>query len=102
MIGKICIILGICFIGIANIGIIRCSDHLYSKLHISCITDASGATLMLIGFIMQDKLAFNTFKILLLVIMIWISSATNSYILAHIYYQDHKNCSKETDKCLKS
>ncbi len=94
MIGSIFIFLGICLIIISNIGVIRFPDF-YARLHAAGITDSSGATLLLIGFALQNEFSINTIKIILLILIIWIANSTNSYILACTYYKVKKKTVKE-------
>ncbi|MGL9779130.1 monovalent cation/H(+) antiporter subunit G [Wolbachia pipientis] len=94
MIGSIFIFLGICLIIISNIGVIRFPDF-YTRLHAAGITDSSGATLLLIGFALQNEFSINTIKIILLILIIWVANSTNSYILACTYYKVKKKTVKE-------
>ncbi len=94
MIGSIFIFLGICLIIISNIGVIRFPDF-YARLHAAGITDSSGATLLLIGFALQNEFSINTIKIILLILIIWVANSTNSYILACTYYKVKKKTVKE-------
>ncbi|MDD9331911.1 MAG: monovalent cation/H(+) antiporter subunit G [Wolbachia sp.] len=91
--GVIFIFLGISLIIISNTGVIRFPDF-YTRLHASGITDSSGATLLLIGFALQNEFSINTIKILLLILIIWVANSTNSYVLARTYYK----CKKKTNK----
>ena len=79
---------------ISNIGIIRFPDF-YTRLHAAGITDSSGATLLLIGFALQNEFSIDTIKIVLLILIIWIANSTNSYILARTYYKHKKKTDKE-------
>ncbi|QTP63334.1 monovalent cation/H(+) antiporter subunit G [Wolbachia endosymbiont of Ceratosolen solmsi] len=94
MIGSIFIFLGICLIIISNIGVIRFPDF-YTRLHAAGITDSSGATLLLIGFALQNGFSINTVKIVLLIFIIWVANSTNSYILARTHYKVKKKIVKE-------
>ncbi len=94
MTGSIFIFLGICLIIISNIGVIRFPDF-YTRLHAAGITDSSGATLLLIGFALQNEFSINTIKIILLILIIWVANSTNSYILARTYYKVKKKTVKE-------
>ncbi|MDR2831539.1 MAG: monovalent cation/H(+) antiporter subunit G [Rickettsiales bacterium] len=94
MIGSIFIFLGICLVIISNIGVIRFPDF-YTRLHAAGITDSSGATLLLIGFALQNEFSINTVKIILLILIIWVANSTNSYLLARTYYKSKKKTVKE-------
>jgi len=89
MVGIIFISLGIFFIVVSNIGVIRFPDF-YTRLHAAGITDSSGATFLLVGFALQNEFSVNTIKILLLILIIWVANSTNSYVLAHTYYKSKK------------
>ncbi|OEY86637.1 cation:proton antiporter [Wolbachia pipientis] len=91
MIGSVFILSGIFFILISNIGIIRFPDF-YTRLHAAGVTDSSGATLLLIGLALHSQFSFNTLKIILLIVIIWVANSTNSYVLARTYYKtNNKN-----------
>jgi multicomponent Na+:H+ antiporter subunit G len=92
--GVILISLGIFLIAISNIGVIRFPDF-YTRLHASGITDSSGATLLLIGFVLQNEFSINTVKIMLLIFIIWIVNSTNSYALARTYYKHKEKTNKK-------
>ncbi|MGL9758210.1 MAG: monovalent cation/H(+) antiporter subunit G [Wolbachia sp.] len=94
MVGSVLIFLGICLIIISNIGVIRFPDF-YTRLHAAGITDSSGAALLLIGFTLQNEFSINTVKIILLILIIWVTSSTNSYILARTYYRIKRKAVKE-------
>ncbi|MFP3016045.1 MAG: monovalent cation/H(+) antiporter subunit G [Wolbachia sp.] len=94
MIGSVLIFLGICLVIISSVGVIRFPDF-YTRLHAAGITDSSGAMLLLIGFALQNGFSINTVKIILLILIIWVASSTNSYILAHTYYKVKKKTVKE-------
>ncbi|MDX5462157.1 MULTISPECIES: monovalent cation/H(+) antiporter subunit G [unclassified Wolbachia] len=94
MIGSVLIFLGICLVIISSVGVIRFPDF-YTRLHAAGITDSSGATLLLIGFTLQNEFSINTVKIILLILIIWVTSSTNSYILARTYYKVKKKTVKE-------
>ncbi len=94
MIGSIFIFLGICLVIISSVGVIRFPDF-YTRLHAAGITDSSGATLLLIGFALQNEFSINTIKIILLILIIWVANSTNSYILARTYYKVKKKTVKE-------
>jgi multicomponent Na+:H+ antiporter subunit G len=88
MLGNMFILLGIFLILISSIGIIRFPDF-YTRLHAAGITDSSGATLLLLGLALHNQFTLNTFKVILLIIIIWVINSTNSYILACTYYKAH-------------
>lgn len=67
----------------------------YTRLHAAGITDSSGATLLLIGFALQNEFSINTVKIILLILIIWVANSTNSYLLARTYYKSKKKTVKE-------
>ncbi|QKX01867.1 cation:proton antiporter [Wolbachia endosymbiont of Cruorifilaria tuberocauda] len=96
MIGSIFILLGTCLAIISIIGIIR-FPNFYTKLHAAGITDSSGTVLLLTGFAMQNEFSINTVKIILLILIIWISNSTNSYILARTYYYKSKEKTTKVD-----
>ncbi|WFW29986.1 MAG: monovalent cation/H(+) antiporter subunit G [Wolbachia endosymbiont of Menacanthus eurysternus] len=93
MIGFIFIFLGICFIVISTMGMIRFQDF-YTRLQAVSMTDSAGALLLLIGFILQNKFSISTIKMILLIFIIWMINSTNSYILAHTYYRVNMKKSK--------
>ncbi|WP_168464243.1 monovalent cation/H(+) antiporter subunit G [Wolbachia endosymbiont of Ctenocephalides felis wCfeT] len=94
MISVIFIFLSLCLIVISNIGVMRFPDF-YTRLHAAGITDSSGATLLLIGLILQNKLSTDIIKIILLISIIWIANSTNSYILARTYYKSQAKIIKK-------
>lgn len=83
-----------CLIFISNIGVIRFPDF-YTRLHAAGITDSSGATLLLIGFALQNEFSMTTLKIMLLILIIWVANSTNSYALARTYYKHKEKADKK-------
>ncbi len=69
----------------AVVGIIR-FPNFYTRIHSAGIVDSLASTLILIGAAMQNGFSTNTFKIILLILLIWITATTSSYALARTCY----------------
>lgn len=83
------IFLGTFFVITGVIGILRFTG-LYNKFHPAGIIDALGMPLILIGLAIRSDVPVIILKILLIILMIWITSSTASYTIAQAYYRKDK------------
>lgn len=76
-----CLIGGGFFCVVGAIGLFRFPDF-YTRIHAGGVTDTLGATLLLVGLCVQSGASLNTGKMLLLIIFLWLASATTGHVLA--------------------
>lgn len=77
----ILLFLGTFFCITGSLGIIRMPD-VYTRFHAASITDSFGAPLILIGVIFKYGFVLFSFKILILMFFLLITSPTSSYTVA--------------------
>ena len=71
LISIIFIVTGLFFLIVAAVGVIRLPD-VFSRSHAVSLTDSLGALLMLVGIALYEELGINTFKILVVLVLIYI------------------------------
>jgi multicomponent Na+:H+ antiporter subunit G len=71
MLSIIFIVAGLFFLIVAAVGVIRLPD-VFSRSHAVSLTDSLGALLMLVGIALYEELGINTFKILVVLVLIYI------------------------------
>ena len=71
IISIIFIVTGLFFLIVAAVGVIRLPD-VFSRSHAVSLTDSLGALLMLVGIALYEELGINTFKILVVLVLIYI------------------------------
>ena len=76
----ICLLTGAAFCIIGGIGILRLPD-LYTRTHAATITDTLGAGLMLLGLMGYGGLSLVTVKLILIVVLLWVTSPTIAHAL---------------------
>lgn len=81
---------GVFFVVTATIGLVRFPSF-FTKVHAAGVVDSLGSALILVGTSMQNELSMNMIKIILIILLIWLTSTTGSHILAHICYNDQNN-----------
>lgn len=75
------IILGIAFILMGSIGIIRLPDF-YSRSHASSKSDTLGILFVIGGLIIYEGFTQSSLKLLFIIIFIWLSNPIGSHALA--------------------
>jgi multicomponent Na+:H+ antiporter subunit G len=71
IISIIFIVTGLFFLIVAAVGVIRLPD-VFSRSHAVSLTDSLGALLMLVGIALYEELGINTFKILVVLVLVYI------------------------------
>ncbi len=82
-------IFGFFFIITSTVGIWR-FHGLYSKFHAAGIAEALGMPLIIFGILIENGFAFINFKILFIMIIVWVTSSISSYTIASACYQGGK------------
>lgn len=77
---SIIVLVGTFFIFSATLGIMRFPTF-FTRVHAAGLCDAFGVPVVMVGFAVKLGLTFDSVKIILLFLMIWIASTTASYIL---------------------
>ena len=77
----VCLIAGslLCIIG--GIGLLRLPDF-FSRTHGAGITDTLGAALVLIGLMFQAGLTLVTVKLVMILVILWLTSPTSTHAIA--------------------
>ena len=66
---------------IGGIGALRMPD-LYTRMHAASVTDSMGATLVLLGIMLQAGWSLATIKLIAILLFLLLTSPTSSYALA--------------------
>ena len=77
----VCLIAGSVFCVIGGIGLLRLPDF-FSRTHGAGITDTLGAALVLIGLMFQAGLTLVTVKLVMILIILWLTSPTSTHAIA--------------------
>jgi len=82
VIGGVLLLCGAAFVVVGGIGVLRLPDF-YTRIHGAGITDTLGAGLILTGLMFEAGLSIVTVKLLMILLLLWITSPTATYALAH-------------------
>ena len=74
----ICLILGSIFCIIGGLGLLRLPDF-YSRMHGGGVTDTLGASLVLVGLMLQGGLTEVTVKLVMILVVLLITSPTSTH-----------------------
>ena len=77
----ILLIAGSLFCVIGGIGLLRLPDF-FSRMHGAGITDTLGAALVLVGLMVQAGLSLLTVKLIMILIILWLTSPTSTHAIA--------------------
>jgi multicomponent Na+:H+ antiporter subunit G len=77
----ILLIAGALFCVIGGIGLLRLPDF-FSRMHGAGITDTLGAALVLVGLMVQAGLSLLTVKLIMILIILWLTSPTSTHAIA--------------------
>jgi len=72
---------GSLFAVIGGVGILRLPDF-FTRMHGAGITDTLGAGLILTGLMIHGGLSLITVKLMMILLLIWVTSPTSTYALA--------------------
>ena len=72
---------GALFCVIGGIGLLRLPDF-FSRMHGAGITDTLGAALVLVGLMVQAGLSLLTVKLIMILIILWLTSPTSTHAIA--------------------
>jgi len=75
------LVAGSLFAMTGGLGLVRLPDF-FSRIHAGGITDTMGATLILGGLMLQAGLSLASFKLLLILLFLFITSPTSAHALA--------------------
>lgn len=70
----------VCVIG--SVGLIRFPD-VYTRMHAAGVVDTGGASLILVGLMIQEGLTLVTAKLVIILFFLLFTSPTATYALAH-------------------
>ena len=76
------ILLGCLFVLTGSVGVLRFPDF-YTRMHAASVTDTLGATFVLGGMALFEGLTFNSFKLMMIWIFLFITSPAASNAAAH-------------------
>ncbi len=80
--GSIVLLLGLAFVLIGTIGVLRFPDF-YTRLHAAGVTDTLGAELVLLGLMLQADSGFTAAKLALIGLFLFLTSPTATHALAN-------------------
>lgn len=79
--GDVLTIAGACLVLVGAVGIVRFPD-LFARLHAAGVTDTLGVGLVLIGLSLRAGFSTATARMLLILVLVWLTSATACHALA--------------------
>ncbi len=91
------VVLGIFFLLIGSVGIIRLPDF-YSRTHATSKSDTLGMMLIIIGLIIFEGLTINSGKLLLVLLFILLANPIGAHALARAAYNSGLNPSFHDNK----
>jgi multicomponent Na+:H+ antiporter subunit G len=77
---------GLFFLLVGTIGILRFPD-LYTRAHSAAKCDTLGAVLCLFALMLYNGLNFSSFKLLLIIVFLWITAPTATHLIAKAYHK---------------
>jgi multicomponent Na+:H+ antiporter subunit G len=83
--GDVVVLLGTLFCLIGGIGLLRLPD-VYCRMHAGGITDTLGAGLVLFGLMLESGLSLVTFKLLTVLVFLWVTSPAAAHALGKAAY----------------
>jgi multicomponent Na+:H+ antiporter subunit G len=81
---------GLFFFAVGTIGILRFPD-LFTRAHSAAKCDTLGAVLCLIALMIYSGFNYVSFKLLLVIIFLWITNPTATHLIAKAAYTQKKN-----------
>lgn len=79
------LVIGSALTVIGGIGLLRMPDF-YSRCHAAGLTDSGGAGFILIGLMLQSGFSLVTFKLLSVLVFVWLASPPSTHALARAAY----------------
>ncbi len=76
---------GIFFFSVGTVGLLRFPD-VYTRMHATTKCDTLGIGLILFGLCLHAGLSFETAKLLLIVLFVWITNPTATHVIARATY----------------
>lgn len=87
VVAGIILILGLFFMGVAAIGVVRLPD-LYCRLHVTGILDTLGAPLVLLAFAMYTAPSLTSAKLLMMIVLLYLTCPLIGHLLARAALED--------------
>ena len=81
-IGALLLLAGILVMGVSMLGIYR-FKYVLNRMHAAAITDTLGILLVMLGLVVIRGLSFASAKLLLILILLWVTSPICTNRLAH-------------------
>jgi multicomponent Na+:H+ antiporter subunit G len=85
LVSEAIVLVGTIFCLIGGIGILRLPD-VYCRMHAAGITDTMGAGLVLLGLTLQAGFTLVSFKLLTVLVFLWLTSPAASHALGKAAY----------------
>lgn len=79
---------GLFFFVVGTIGILRFPD-LFTRAHSAAKCDTLGAVLCLIALMIHSGFGFTSFKLLLVIIFLWITNPTATHLISKAAFTNH-------------
>lgn len=76
---------GVFFFAVGTVGLIRLPD-VYSRMHATTKCDTLGIGLILVGLSIHAGFSFDSAKLLLIMLFIWLTNPTASHVIARAVY----------------
>ena len=92
---------GVFFFIVGVAGLIRLPD-VFCRLHATTKCDTLGSGLILLGLALYEGYSVASFKLLLLIVLLWVTNPTASHVIARAAYRNKDEVASGTfvmDKC---
>jgi multicomponent Na+:H+ antiporter subunit G len=83
ILGSAFLLVGIVFFAIQLYGIFRL-DYALNRMHAAAMGDTLGLAFSMLGLMIFSGLNFNTFKMIIVVVLLWNASPVSSHLLARL------------------
>lgn len=90
ILGAIFILIGIFMFAVQILGVFR-FKYVLNRMHAAAMGDTLGIASSLFGLILMCGFSFTSFKLLLIVAFLWLSSPTSSHLIAQLEVATDEN-----------
>ena len=88
--------LGLVFEVCAVIGVFRFS-YVLNRMHAAAMNDTMGIGLVMLGLIVISGFTFTSLKLLLVILMLWLSSPVSSHLIGRLEITTNEDISKHME-----
>lgn len=89
-VGTVFLLIGLGIFMVEMIGVFR-FKYVLNRMHAAAMGDTLGIGSSLLGLIIMNGINFTSFKLLLVIIFLWISSPTSSHLIARFEVETNED-----------